>query len=233
MISYKQSVILLSGGLDSCVLCAVAMREEAVRPAQALTIDYGQRNRRELEAAARIANFYDIPQTVLAIPSFGMLIQSASGLLNPNEKLTSSQLSMGQVSRAYVPARNIVLMSIALSFAEAKALDLIWVGFTGDAGAPDTTPLFLQAFNDMSVIGTVSGLNQHRPIIAEAPLIKQTKAGIIRTGLEFNAPLAYSWSCYQGDTRPCGVCNACKERFLAFKSIGQVDPLGDYEVIPA
>jgi 7-cyano-7-deazaguanine synthase len=125
----------------------------------------------------------------------------------------------------YVPARNSIFLAVALGVAEARDLDAVWIGVNAIdySGYPDCRPEFIEAFRGVAALGQRRGV-EGDPIDIRTPLIASTKAEIVTTGLELDAPLRLTWSCYQGGDRPCGVCDACRLRAQGFAEAGVVDP---------
>lgn len=216
-----KSLVLLSGGLDSCVALALA-KHECLNPQLAMLMQYGQRNQVELIAAMRIADIYDLPFISEDIRHHSQLIKQASGLLNTEEKL-GPKPEHG-VSRAYVPGRNSIFLALAQSVAEAEGFDYIITGFTADPGAMDASAEFVAAWNKLAVFATQAGASG-KAILIEAPLITMKKKEVIQWGIKLNAPLRYTWSCFNNGPQVCGECSACKLRIEAFQSLGIEDTM--------
>jgi 7-cyano-7-deazaguanine synthase len=216
----KRAVVLLSGGLDSATTLYVA-RARGYR-VHALIFDYGQRHRREVNAAKAIARRAGAPFTLVKI----VLPWKGSALLDHKIKIRSVTRSQGhkvtrKIPATYVPGRNIIFLSYALSCAEAMGASRIFIG----ANAVDYSgyPDFMQAFNRAARRGTKAGVTGH-PIKIETPLMRWTKARIIREGMRRGVPYVLTWSCYQGGARPCGVCESCRIRAKGFFEAGIQDP---------
>ena len=221
------SVVSLSGGLDSCVAAAVA-RSEGHRLAL-LHADYGQlteaRERRAFEA---IADFYGAERR-LVVPFAGLRAIGGSALTDPAIALPEGDLDRTGVPVSYVPFRNAHLLATAVSWAEVLGAQAIHVGFVEEdsSGYPDCREAFLRAFEAAAELGTRPGTR----ISLKAPLIHLRKAAIVALGLELGAPLALTWSCYQGSDLACGRCDSCLLRLRGFKEAGHPDPI-PYAHIP-
>jgi 7-cyano-7-deazaguanine synthase len=219
----RGSVVLLSGGMDSATCLALADRDR--RPVQALTILYGQRHRREARAARELARHYRVARhEVLELP-LGPLLDSA--LTRPARRLPAGRSRAGNdIPATYVPARNTILLAIALGYAESRGIDRIYLGVNAIdySGYPDCRPEFLAAFERLARLATKGGVTGSlRPRI-EAPLLRRTKADIVRLGERLGVPWALTWSCYAGGRRPCGRCDACRLRAQGFRAAGVADP---------
>jgi len=216
------SVVLLSGGMDSATCLALADRD--ARPVHALTVDYGQRHRRELRAARALVRRYGVARhTVLSLP-LGPLLESA--LTRPGRALPSRGPRADRIPATYVPARNTILLSVALGYAESHRLGSIWIGANAIdySGYPDCRPDFLRAFERVARLGTRAGREGRVRLTVEAPLLRKTKAQIVRLGERLGVPWALTWSCYAGGARPCGRCDSCRLRARGFAAAGIEDP---------
>lgn len=199
----KKAIVLLSGGLDSTTTLYYAL--DKGYDCQALIFDYGQRHRREIKSAKTVARHTKVPFHVLRIK----LPWKGSSLLDKAKKVPTK--GVGKViPSTYVPGRNIIFLSFALSFAESHDAEAIFIGaHTVDySGYPDCRPEFFRAFQQ--VINKGTKVSDRVKIIA--PLLKMNKAQIIKLGRKLGAPLDQTWSCYQGGVKPCGVCDSCRIR---------------------
>lgn len=214
----RQAVVLLSGGLDSAVTLYIA-RDKGYQPL-CLVFDYGQRHRREIESAEKIAQIAGCHFKVLKID----LTHKRSALLDQHLELPK-HASPG-IPATYVPARNIIFLSFALSFAEALGESAVFIGAHAEdySGYPDCRPEFFRAFERMSKVGTKSGV-EGKEIKIFTPLINKKKSEIIREGLRLSVPFALTWSCYRGGRRPCNKCDSCYYRAKGFRELGIKDPL--------
>jgi 7-cyano-7-deazaguanine synthase len=224
----NQQLVILSGGLDSTVCMALAARR-AERSPLALTFDYGQRHRTEIDRAAGIAGYYRSEHLVVHLDTSAWggsaltdltreVPRAADGAGDPVDPSSS-------IPSTYVPARNSIFLSVALGVAEARDLDAVWIGVNAIdySGYPDCRPEFIDAFRRVAATGQKRGV-EGRPIEIVTPLIESTKGGIVRTGLELGAPLDLTWSCYQGGDHPCQECDACVLRARGFAEVGVPDP---------
>ena len=221
----KRAVVLLSGGLDSTVAAATA--REAGFEVHALSFDYGQRHERELESARAVAKALGAAShAVLRVPvgAYGASALTDPGIAVPTGR---DEKAMGaDIPVTYVPARNIVFLSLALGLAEAKDADAIYIGANAldYSGYPDCRPEFFAAFEEMARLGTKRGV-EGRPVRIVVPLQQMTKADIVRQGTRLRAPLDLTWSCYQGGTVACGACDSCVLRLKGFREAGLPDPV--------
>jgi len=213
-------LVVLSGGLDSTVCMALAGAESAVPPL-ALTFDYGQRHRVELDRAAGVAGHYRAEHLVVHLDTSAW---GGSALTDPNLDVPTGGVGDG-IPVTYVPARNSIFLAVALGVAEARDLDAVWIGVNAldYSGYPDCRPEFIEAFRGVAATGQRRGV-EGDPIAIRTPLIDRTKEQIVRLGTEVGAPLQLTWSCYLGDDRPCGVCDACRLRAAGFAAAGLDDP---------
>ncbi len=211
----KKAIVLLSGGVDSSTTLYIA-QHQGYR-STCLIFDYHQRHRREIKSAKKIAQSVNADYKILKI-SFP---ESKSSLLNPNISLKSGK---EKIPLSYVPARNIIFLSYAVSYAESFGISAIFIGANqiDYSGYPDCRETFISAFNEMIKEGT-----KKKKIRVIAPLIKMTKGEIIKLGMKLNVPYRFTWSCYAGGEKPCLKCDSCKIRLKGFKDAGINDPLLD------
>ncbi len=222
----KSAVVLLSGGLDSATTAAIARADGF--ELHALSIDYGQRHRFELEAAARVAKSLGIDdhQTLrIDLAQFGASALTAD-IAVPKDR-ASEAMSSG-IPITYVPARNTVFLSLALALAEVRqAADLfIGVNAVDYSGYPDCRPEYISAFERLANLATKAGVEGTLRFKVHTPLITWTKAEIIRRGTELGVDYSLTHSCYDPDPvgRPCGRCDACQLRLKGFAEAGFTDP---------
>jgi 7-cyano-7-deazaguanine synthase len=214
------SVVLLSGGMDSATCLAWATRHEP--PVHALTVGYGQRHRREIRAARALARrFHTARHAVVELPLGPLLHSSLTDAERPLPRPRG-----GRIPSTYVPARNTILLSVALAYAESHRLRSIYIGANAIdySGYPDCRPAFFRAFERVARLGTKVGVESGRPIRIRAPLLRMSKAEIVRLGERLGVPWKLTWSCYAGGTVPCRRCDACRLRARGFSSAGVVDP---------
>lgn len=215
-------LVVLSGGLDSTVCLAMAVAEGG-QPPLALTFDYGQRHRTEVDRAAGIAGHYRVEHLVVALDTRPW---GGSALTDPAIAVPAGGAGeAGGIPATYVPARNLVFLSVALAVAEARDLDAVWTGVNAVdySGYPDCRPEFVEAFRRVGELALKRGV-EGRPVEVRTPLIDRTKADIVRAGVALGAPLALTWSCYEGGATPCGACDACRLRARGFAEAGVPDP---------
>lgn len=223
----KPAVVLLSGGLDSATVAAIAKAEGySVHP---LSIDYGQRHRFELEAAQRVAAALGIARPVTVRIDLAAIGGSAltSDIAVPKAR-SRDEMSHG-IPITYVPARNTVFLSLALGYAEVLGAADIFLGVNAVdySGYPDCRPEFVAAFQRLAQLATKAGVEGSLEFNIHTPLIKLTKAEIIRRGMELGVDYRLTHSCYDpaAGGRPCGRCDACLIRRQGFVDAGLVDPL--------
>jgi 7-cyano-7-deazaguanine synthase len=218
----RGSVVLLSGGMDSATCLAIATRYRP--PVHALTIHYGQRHARELRAAKALARRFRVRRHVVLRLPVGPLLDSA--LTHPSQRIPGRPARAGRIPATYVPARNTILLSLALGYAESHHLGAIYLGANAIdySGYPDCRPEFLRAFERMSRLATRAGVERGQRIRVLAPLLRMSKADIVRTGARFGVPWEVTWSCYAGGRTPCGRCDACRLRARGFRGAGVPDP---------
>jgi 7-cyano-7-deazaguanine synthase len=198
----KKAVVLLSGGIDSTTTLYYAKSKDY--KCHALIFDYGQRHKRELRSAVAVAKRAKVPYQTLKIS----LPWKGSSLLDKKLRVPVRK-SLKGIPSTYVPGRNIIFLSFALSYAEAIGAKAIFIGANAIdfSGYPDCRPAFYKAYQKAVQTGTKA-----KKIKILTPLINMTKAQIIALGLKLKAPLKLTWSCYKGGRRPCGVCDSCRLR---------------------
>lgn len=221
----KRAIVLLSGGLDSTTALFFA-RAQGYKTF-ALIFDYGQRHRKEIGVAQRIARKAGCTYMVLKI-NFPW---KGSALLDKNIRLPQGR-NLGKILKdkipvTYVPARNIIFLSFAASYAEAVGAQAIFIGANvrDYSGYPDCRPEFFKAFRRVLAKGMKVGV-EGRTIEIKTPLIHKDKAQIIKLGLSLKVPYGMTWSCYRGGKTPCGRCDSCILRKKGFDQLGVKDPLG-------
>ncbi len=215
-ISKQRAIILLSGGLDSAVTLYIAKHRGF--DCHCLIFDYGQRHHKEIERAKKIAARAGCGYTLLKIS----LPWKGSLLLGSRKRLPrASHGGSSAIPPTYVPGRNIIFLSFALSYAEAIGARAIFIGAHSQdySGYPDCRPEFFKAFCAMARKGTKSGV-ENKKIVIEAPLLNKGKAEIIKIGARLKVPFVLTWSCYQGGKKPCGKCASCYFRAKGFKEAG-------------
>ena len=221
----KRAVILLSGGLDSAVTMALA--KEQGYYLYPLSFDYGQRHEKELESAKRIASYFNVKEhKIMRID----LTQIGGSALTDNDLHIPEKRDVEQIGFdipvTYVPARNTILLSIALGYAEVIGAEAIFIGANAldYSGYPDCRAEFFSAFQKVAKLGTKAGV-EDRTIEIKYPLIYLTKAQIIKEGTRLNVPIQLTWSCYKGEEKACGRCDSCLLRLKGFSEAGLEDPI--------
>ena len=214
-----RAVVLLSGGMDSCVCAALATRDFATA---AVHISYGQRTeRRERKSFFEVCDRLDIHQR-LAIRNEALRTMGGSALTDEKIAVPESHGIGHDIPVTYVPFRNAHFLSVAVSWAEVLGAERIYIGAVeqDSSGYPDCRPAYYEAFNSVIRAGTKEG-----NIEIVTPLIALRKHEIVRLGLELGAPFDLTWSCYSREDRACGVCDSCVLRLRAFEQAGARDPI--------
>ncbi len=221
----KRAVVLCSGGLDSTVAAAEA--RAAGFELYVLSVNYGQRHLLELKAVPEIAKALGAKDSLVIDLNLRAIGGSALTADIPVAKDQPDGDIGGHIPATYVPARNTIFLSLALGWAEVIEADAIYLGANvlDYSGYPDCRPEFLEAFNRLALVGTKAGATGH-PIHIEAPLLKMSKAQIIQRGIELQAPLQFTHSCYDPEDsgRSCGRCDSCRLRMKGFAEAGVPDP---------
>ena len=223
----KPAVILLSGGLDSATAAAIARQQGFTL--YALSVDYGQRHRFELTAARRVAQSLGVKRHVVLSVDLSQFGGSAlTGAIDVPKDRDAEAMSHG-IPATYVPARNTVLLSLALAYAEAVGTADIFLGVNAVdySGYPDCRPEYIAAFAALANLATKAGVEGRLKFAIHAPLIRWTKAEIIRRGTDLGVDYSLTHSCYDPDPNgvSCGRCDACLLRRKGFAEAGLVDPL--------
>ena len=218
----QRAIILLSGGLDSCVAACIA--KERGYEIYVLSFDYGQRHKKELLCALRIGEHLGVKkQKILKIdlPERSFSALTDGSLAVPRDRGNMSE----NIPVTYVPARNTIFVSYALSWSEVMDADAIFIGANAVdfSGYPDCRNEYIGAWNDLIKVGMK---NNSTELIA--PLIAMSKREIIERGRELGAPFELTWSCYEGGDKSCGRCDSCRLRLKGFGEAGLRDPL-EYE----
>jgi 7-cyano-7-deazaguanine synthase len=219
--STRRAVVLLSGGLDSATVLAQA--RSAGWACHALSVHYGQRHSAELAAAARVAQALGaVEHRVMGVDLAGI---GGSALTDPGIAVPESPAT--GIPSTYVPARNTLLLALALGWAEVLDAEAVFVGVNAVdySGYPDCRPAFVAAFNEVARLGTRAGI-EGQPVEVRAPLVAMTKAQIIQSGIALGVDYAMTVSCYQADAvgAACGRCESCRLRREGFAAAGVPDP---------
>lgn len=218
-----KAIVLLSGGLDSATALAWA-RTVKKWDCRCLLFDYGQRHRRELRAARTIARRAGCPVHVVRF----RLPWGGSSLIDKKVSVPSHPLSSigrGPLPNTYVPARNTIFIAFALSWADVVGAEHLVIGANAldYSGYPDCRPRYLRAIQSAGRWGTRLGAESKKPLRVWAPLLRLSKAAIVRKALALRVPYALTWSCYRGGRRPCGTCDSCRLRAQGFRDAGVAD----------
>src|SRR5437870_13434242 len=215
-----RAIVLVSGGMDSCVTAAMAARDCELA---LLHVSYGQRTeRRELRAFNEIADFYGVRRRLTA--SIAHLAQiGGSSLTDQKIEVSRANLSAQEIPTSYVPFRNAHLLAIATSWAEVIGAQRIYIGAVAEdsSGYPDCRPEFYEAFQRAIDTGT----KPETQIEIVTPVIDLRKSEIVKRGVELSAPFELTWSCYQAEDEACGRCDSCALRLRAFREAGMPDPI--------
>ena len=215
------SVVLASGGMDSCVTTAIAARESD--EIAMLHVSYGQRTQgREFKAFSDIADFYGVTKRLMTSIDYLTKI-GGSSLTDRSIEVSQANLVSTEIPTSYVPFRNAHLLSIATSWAEVIGAERIYIGAVAEdsSGYPDCRPEYYEAFNHLIAVGTKP--DTHIKIIT--PVITMRKSEIIQRGIELHAPLRLTWSCYKAEDKACGECDSCALRLRGFREAGIADPI--------
>lgn len=223
-----KAIVLLSGGMDSCVCAAIAREEHGVGNVALLHASYVQRTqKRERRAFDEIADFYGIRERLtVQLDHF----RAIGGSALTDQKIAVPQNGLGapgpggsEIPVTYVPFRNAHFLSVAVSWAEAIGAQAIYIGAVAEdsSGYPDCRPEYYRVFQELIRVGT----RPETHIAMVTPVIGMKKSQIIRCGLALGAPLHLTWSCYQGEELACGACDSCLLRLRAFAEAGVPDPI--------
>jgi len=219
----KRAVVLLSGGVDSATTLAISIREGFVPCA--LSFDYGQRHKLELDAARRVAASRDVPEHRIAVIDLRVFGGSA---LTSDTAVPKNRDARDEIPVTYVPARNTIFLSYALAWCEVLGAADIFIGANAIdySGYPDCRPEFISAFEKLARVATKAGVEGTRFQI-HAPLIAMSKAEIIRKGTELGVDFSLTHSCYDPTAGglACGGCDSCRLRLAGFREAGLVDPI--------
>lgn len=223
-----KAVVLLSGGMDSCVCAAIAREQHGAGNVALLHAMYGQRTeQRERRAFDEIADYYGIAQRlVVKLDHFRAIGGSAltdKHIRVPENELEVSGTGASTIPATYVPFRNAHFLSVAVSWAEAIGARAVYIGAVAEdsSGYPDCRPEYYRVFQELIRVGT----KPETRIEMVTPVIGMKKSQIIRRGMESSAPLHLTWSCYQAEDAACGKCDSCLLRLRAFAQAGITDPI--------
>ncbi|MCM0757053.1 MULTISPECIES: 7-cyano-7-deazaguanine synthase QueC [Sporomusa] len=219
----RKAVVLLSGGLDSTVCMAVADSEGyELLP---ISFNYHQRHKRELAAAASVAQHYNVDRHLIIETNMDAI--GGSALTDPKLAVPEGDTGAAAVPITYVPARNLIFLSYALGYAEVTGAEQVYIGVNAldYSGYPDCRPEFIAMFQQLANYSTKATAEDGRKIIIETPLIALSKKDIVLLGDKLAAPLHLTTSCYQGQDAACGQCDSCLLRLKGFAEAGLKDPI--------
>ena len=228
-----KALVLFSGGLDSSVCLGLAVKEYGAGEVLALSIFYGQKHKKEMEASEKVAAFYGVRRITLDLGeifkgSSCTLLEGAAGEIPHEEYAEQLAGTNGAPVSTYVPYRNGLFLSSAASVALSHGCGVIYYGAHADDAAgnayPDTSTEFNNAIADAIRIGSGNALK------VIAPFIDKPKAEVVAAGLKIGVPFELTWSCYEGHEKACGVCGTCRDRLRAFQENGLADPV-EYETV--
>ena len=223
----RRAVVLLSGGLDSATALAIARAEGF--ECYALSFDYGQRHDRELDSARRVAAALGAKEHLVLRLDLRAIGGSALTADIPVPKGRSEQAIGAGIPVTYVPARNTIFLSHALAWAEVLESQDIFIGVNAldYSGYPDCRPEYIEAFERLANLATKAGVEGRSRLTIHAPLIRLSKAQIVRRGVELGVDFGLTWSCYESrpDGRACGLCDSCQLRHRGFAEAGLRDPV--------
>ena len=222
-----KAMVLCSGGVDSTTCLGMAVDKYGAENVIALSIYYGQKHTKEIECAKKVTQHYQVEHLSLDLEK--IFQYSDCSLLSHSDKEIPQESYASQIEKTngtpvstYVPFRNGLFLSSAASIALSKGCEVIYYGAHSDDAAgsayPDCSDAFNRAINDAIYIGSGKQLK------VEAPFIARTKAEVVKIGLDLQVPYEYTWSCYEGGDKPCGVCGTCIDRAEAFRLNGVKDP---------
>lgn len=228
MAGAQKAVVLLSGGMDSCVCAAIAREKHGAANIALLHASYGQRTEsREARAFREIADCYAVTQRLMVrLDHFRAIGGSAltdASIAVPENELNATESDSSEIPVTYVPFRNAHFLSVGVSWAEAIGARAVYIGAVAEdsSGYPDCRPEYYRVFQELIRVGT----RPETQIEIVTPVIRLKKSEIIRKGSELGAPLHLTWSCYQNEEEACGVCDSCLLRLRAFSEAGIADPI--------
>ncbi|WP_262361074.1 MULTISPECIES: 7-cyano-7-deazaguanine synthase QueC [Culturomica] len=220
----KKAIVLLSGGLDSSTALYVA-KKEGFDELYALTFEYGQKHDREIRSASAIAKAVGVREH--KIVRLMLNAWKGSSLTDPDVVIQDGDADRTDIPDTYVPARNMVFLSVAASYADALDITDIFIGVSemDYSGYVDCREEFIRSMEQTINLGTVLGAEKKQKITIHAPFLRMTKADEVKLGTKLGVDFSLTWSCYRGGEKPCGTCDSCLLRARAFAEAGIVDPL--------
>ena len=223
----KRALVLLSGGVDSTTCLALAVKEYGAENVSALSVYYGQKHKKELTMARKVAAHYGLSLRELDMKqifdgSSCTLLDSSDGEIPKEDYADQLKKTDGKPVSTYVPFRNGLFLAAAASVALSEGCSVIYYGAHSDDAAGNAYPDCSREFND--AMNSAVYLGSGKQLRVEAPFVGITKADVVKLGLELGAPYELTWSCYEGGDVPCGKCGTCRDRARAFKLNGVEDP---------
>ena len=222
-----KALVLFSGGLDSTTCLALAVERFGASEVLALSVSYGQKHTKEIEAARAVADYYGVTLQTLDLAAIFAdsdcsLLKGSSAEIPKESYAEQLAETNGKPVSTYVPFRNGLFLSSAASIALSHGCGVIYYGAHADDAAGNAYPDCSSEFND--AINTAIYLGSGKQLRVEAPFVGKTKADVVAEGLRLKAPYHLTWSCYEGGERPCGLCGTCRDRAAAFAANGIADP---------
>ena len=210
----KLGVVLLSGGLDSSTVTGIAKKSKA--RIFGLSFDYGQRHKKELNSALIIAKHFEIQE--FKVVKLDLSLWGGSSLTDNQQNIPTNGIETNKIPNTYVPGRNTIFISVALSYAEAVDADFIGLGVNAldYSGYPDCRPDYIKKFQELAYLANKRG-RENNPIKLWTPLIDLNKEKIFQLAFDNNVPLDKTWSCYSGQAKPCGKCDSCRIRDAGYE----------------
>lgn len=223
-----RALVLTSGGVDSTTCLAMAVEKYGCENVVALSVSYGQKHSKEIEASKKIADYYNVEHIYLNLAEIFKF--SDCSLLEHSDKEIPHEsyndqikVTDGKPVSTYVPFRNGLFLASAASIALSKNCQIIYYGAHSDDAAGSAYPDCSEAFNNAMNTAIFEGSGKQLTI--EAPFVSWTKKEVVKKGLELKVPYELTWSCYEGNDKPCGTCGTCIDRLAAFEANGVTDPL--------
>ena len=223
-----RALVLTSGGVDSTTCLAMAVEKYGCENVVALSVSYGQKHSKEIEASKKIADYYNVEHIYLNLAEIFKF--SDCSLLEHSDKEIPHEsyndqikVTDGKPVSTYVPFRNGLFLASAASIALSKNCQIIYYGAHSDDAAGSAYPDCSEAFNN--AINTAIFEGSGKQLTIEAPFVSWTKKEVVKKGLELKVPYELTWSCYEGNDKPCGTCGTCIDRLAAFEANGVTDPL--------
>lgn len=228
-----KALVLVSGGIDSTTCLGMAVDKHGKDNVVALSVFYGQKHTKEIEAAQKITDYYGVEHISLDLTR--IFQYSDCSLLSHSDREVPHESYAEQLEKTdgspvstYVPFRNGLFLSSAASIAISKKCGIIYYGVHADDAAGNAYPDCSGAFN--KAMGEAIYIGSGNQVTIEAPFVNWTKAQVVKKGLELKVPYEYTWSCYEGGDKPCGVCGTCRDRAEAFRLNGVMDPAMENQV---